>query len=74
MTGYEIIPSVIGFTLTIIFFIAIRLIIFSRSPINISGALFLFSCAFALLGYHYQIIFDDFQLNADWAKNPGDWD
>ena len=66
MMFISIFPAIIGLTATLAVFTAVRLVFYSRSPINLSGAFLLSTMACALMGYLYQLVIPDLQVVLFW--------
>ena len=56
MRFLPILPAMLGFGSIIALFTALRLVINSRSPINLSGAFMLLTMACSLVGYWFQLV------------------
>jgi two-component sensor histidine kinase len=62
------VPAVIGFVSTIALIVAVRLVLLSRSALNISGAFLLITMVFSLMGYLFQLVFHDLSSVLFWQK------
>jgi two-component sensor histidine kinase len=63
-----VLPAIIGFVFTIALLFAIRLILLSRTALNISGAILLLTMACSLMGYLYQLVAQDLPSVLFWQK------
>ena len=68
MNTFTMVPALIGFVSTVAILYAIRLIILSRSVINISGAILLITMSCALIGYLFQLVISDLTPVLFWQK------
>jgi PAS domain S-box-containing protein len=68
MTLWYIIPALIGFSITLIVWTAVRLVYWERAPQNIAGAVMLLAIGCNLLGYLYQLVNHDLQVMLGWEK------
>ncbi len=68
MNIYIMVPAITGFVSTIALIVAVRLVLLSRSALNISGAFLLITMVFSLMGYLFQLVFHDLSSVLFWQK------
>ncbi len=68
MNTFTMLPAIIGLVSTIALLFAIRLILLSRSALNISGSILLITMVLALVGYLFQLVFQDLPSVLFWQK------
>ncbi len=68
MNAIFVIPALIGVVSTIATITAIRLILLSRSVLNISAAVLLITMVLSLMGYLYQLVIPELSIVLFWQK------
>ncbi len=68
MSLWFVIPALLGLTVTIALWTALRLMFWSRAGQNIAGAVLLAAMACTMMGYLYQLVLGDLQLMVFWEK------
>ncbi len=68
MSAWYILPAMLGLAITIVLWMAVRLVLWARAPQNIAAACFLGAMACVFAGYLYQLVLSDYTAILFWSN------